>query len=102
MDCDARSVHLRAQERRHREPPSRLPHEQRRTVFQVPARQWAELTDAAFPGNNAASDYRHGSVATELEIARAVHFASREIALPVRYLCWSGVHAPTHRPEALS
>ena len=52
--------------------------------FKSPAGQWAELADAALPGNNAASDYRYVSVATELEIAHAVHFALREIALPIR------------------
>jgi hypothetical protein len=52
--------------------------------FKSPARQWAELTDAALPGNNAGPDYRYVSVATELEIARAIHFAPREIALPIR------------------
>ncbi|MBR7826950.1 hypothetical protein KDK95_11600 [Actinospica sp. MGRD01-02] len=52
--------------------------------FKSPAGQWAELTAAALPGGNAAPDYGHVPVATELAIARSVRFAPREIALPIR------------------
>lgn len=52
--------------------------------FKSPAGQWAELTAAALPGNNAGPDYRYVSAATELEIARKVHFGPRAIALPIR------------------
>lgn len=52
--------------------------------FKSPTGQWAELTAYAFPTDKSAADFDYVPAATELEIARAVRFASKEIALPIR------------------
>ena len=52
--------------------------------FRSPSGTWAQLAGLAFPSNEIGGDYKYVPVATEVAIARAVRFGSREIALPIR------------------